>query len=86
VSEGHEHHEVRIPPGRLGKAVVWALARPVWRTTDIGWADRSRMVFKPGKRDGTWVLSTLGILHGRYGLTLIIPPDPDIDPDTEDQT
>ena len=78
MSERHEHKEVRVP-----RVVEWALTRPVWRTTDIGWADRSRMVFKPAKADGVWVLSTLGILHGLTGLTLVTS---DKIPTTKEQT
>lgn len=69
MTDGHKHRTVRVPG-----FVLWALTRPViWRTRNTAWADRSRLVFKPGRRQGTWVLSPLGLLHALTGLTIDAP-------------
>jgi len=69
MSEGHTHREVRVPP-----MVERVLTVPLFHTTNAVWADRSRMVFKPGRTEGEWALSALGILHGLTGLTLDTSP------------
>jgi len=73
MSEGHAHREIDVPP-RLQPLVDRVLLRPVLLTSrNFDWVDRSRLVFKPGKREGDWVLSPMGVTHGLTGLVLNYP-------------
>lgn len=70
MTTGHKHRVLTLP-----RWVIWTLQRPIWRTRNLDWVDRSRFPFgsHPGKHfvdfdAEVWYLSILAVLHGWFGL------------------
>lgn len=77
MTPGHKHRVVTVP-----RWLRWLLQRPIWRTRNLHWVDRSRFPF--GSHPGTgkidmdaevWYLSTLAVLHGWFGICLKVPKE-----------
>lgn len=86
MTAGHKHRHLLVKRNGLVRRVLTAT---VLTTTDTEWVDRSRLVFGPVEdtrreprppRPETYRLSLLGLLHGLFGLTLVIKPEEETKP------